>query len=381
MLGLLLPGAWLQPARPDRRPILATALMVACLACVPFLAGRPTWAEEVTGPPAVSAEFANPPLLYQGPDPTAEIFLPSLTQLATSERDPADPRLLGPSLAAVPYAAAPSEGELFVGPTGEPLAGIRDHKDGFFQKLSFSAAWIRRNDNLDDFGETELDLFGTVAVPAPWREWPLLITPAFNLRLLDGPGTVDLPPRLYETYLDFTWLPRLSARWTAILGVAPGVYSDFETSEDAFRLTGKLLARYDWRIDQLQLVFGVLYLDRYDITWLPAGGIIWTPAPGRKYELVFPRPKLAHRIRYSATFEDWVYLGGEIGGNSYATESVGAITLRGYRAYLGLERRFDGGAGLRFEIGYAIGREIEFETGMPSIQADDSVMVRGGVTF
>ena len=266
-------------------------------------------------------------------------------------------------------------------PLGTTPPGIRPYKEGFFQKLSLTGTWLDRGTGANDFGETEVDLFATFALPAPSRDWPILLTPGFNFRMLDGPATADLPPRLYEAYFDLTWIPRWNARWTSIVGVAPGIYSDFETSDGAFRLTGKALARYDWTPDQLQLVFGVLYLDRYDITWLPAGGLIWMPDPSRKYEFLFPQPKLAQRIVCADRFEDWLYLGAEIGGNSYVTETVGAITLRGYRLYVGLERRLDGGAGFRLELGYVTGREIEFENSQTPIEASDTAMIRGGVTF
>ena len=67
---------------------------------------------------------------------------------------------------------------------------VTDTKDSFFQKLSFSVGWIDRN-KADGYGVTEMDLFSTFAVPLPTRDWPLLLTPAFNLRHLDGPATID----------------------------------------------------------------------------------------------------------------------------------------------------------------------------------------------
>jgi len=213
----------------------------------------------------------------------------------------------------------------------------------------------------------------------------MLITPAFNVRYLDGPLSPDLPPRLYESYVDFLWLPRLSQRWTGIIGVAPSYYGDFEVgTADAFRWTGKGLARYDWVPDRVQLVFGLLYLNRDDIRVLPAGGVIWVPSDSRRYELVFPRPKLAHRIDVGPGYEDWLYLGGEFGGNTFAIERLGLadkITLRDYRILLGLERKLNGGAGYRLEIGYVMGRRIEFASGLPDAVAGNSALVRGGVTY
>lgn len=263
--------------------------------------------------------------------------------------------------------------------------GITEHKNGFFQSIGVTSTWIDRNDKPDDFGLTELDIKATFALPLPSRDWPLLLTPAFNTRFLDGPQVVDLPPRLYETYFDFTWVPRLSARWTAIIGVAPSIYSDFQNSTDGFRVTGKGLMRYDWRPGQVQVLLGVLYLGRDDVAILPAGGVIWTPSDRQKYELLFPRPKLSHLIRREARFEDWLYLGAEFGGNSYSIERIPGtsetITLRDYRAYVGLERKLNGGAGFRLEIGYVAGRVIEFSSGLPDLEADETAMIRGGITF
>jgi hypothetical protein len=263
--------------------------------------------------------------------------------------------------------------------------GVTDHKDGFFQKLGATETWIDRS-HRDDFGLHEVDLFVTVAVPAPTREWPLLISPTFNTRFIDGPVTPDLPARIYESYLDLLWLPRLSPRWTAIVGVAPSYYGDFHAdNSNAFRMTGKGLAKYDWSPGRLEVLFGVLYLNRNDIRLLPAGGIIWTPNEAKRYELVFPKPKLAHRITLGDHYEDWLYLGGEFGGNTYAIERAPGtddfITLRDLRVYVGLERKLDGGAGYRLEAGYVFARRVEFDSATPDLEADDAAVLRGGFTF
>ena len=118
---------------------------------------------------------------------------------------------------------------------------------------------------------------------------------------------------------------------------------------------------------------------------LPAGGIIWNPSPDQRYELLFPRPKLAHRLRIGPAFEDWIYLGAEFGGNSYAVQRangmVESLTLRDWRTYLGLERKLNGGAGFILEVGFVIGRVIEFQSDTPDIHADDAAMLRAGFTY
>lgn len=368
-------------------PMFATAANLTALrwpaALAVVLFGVPSFAQNITP----GSGFEHVPLMYQGPDPTASYFLPTAngyeTQLA---RLPSPSEVLPEMLPAANggFVEYPELQQYWTESPPGMIGRISDRKDGFFQKIAFTGTYIDRG-SLNSFGLNELDLSLSVAVPAPTREWPMLITPAFNVRYLDGPVTPMLPARLCETYVDFLWVPRLSERWTAIIGVAPSLYTDFEVdTSDAFRLTGKALARYDWIPEQVQVVFGVLYLNRNDIRLLPAGGVIWNPTHDRRYEFLFPRPKLAHRIDAGPGYEDWLYLGGEFGGNSFAYDRGGVVetvTLRDFRAMLGLERNFNGGAGYRIEIGYVFSRTAEFESGIPDITADDTALVRGGVIY
>lgn len=371
-------------------------LLILMLAAMPIAA-------QTVGP---DSQFQHLPLQYRGPDPTSGYFLPASTPIEpepstfTQLPPPSEvvPELLNQSGSGAepispgwPSEASLAEPGLYGGAPGmygtQPLhydEPISDFKDGFFQKLAFTGTYIDRG-SLASFGLNELDLSLTVAVPAPTRQWPMLITPAFNVIYVDGPTTPDLPARLYETYVDFLWVPRLSSRWTAILGVAPSVYSDFDVDDDdAFRLTGKGLIRYDWTPERLQIIAGVLYLNRDDVRLLPAGGIIWLPAPDKKYELLFPRPKLAHRISCGPGYSDWLYVGGEFGGNTWAIRRAGVVdkvTLRDFRILFGLERKRNGGAGRIIEVGYVFSRTAEFSSGIPDVNADDTALVRGGVTF
>ena len=342
--------------------------------------------------------FENPPLRYEGPDPTANYYISPRVAWNTQQQVPLSqvPQQQVPGSEWKTYGAEEElppltvPNETAVSPA-DPLwqqgfvgGGVTEHKNGFFQKLGVTETWIDR-DGADDFGLNEIDTYVTVAVPAPTREWPLLISPTFNTRLLDGPVSPDLPSRIYETYLDLLWVPRISPRWMAIVGVAPSYYGDFQAdSSKAFRMTGKGLARFDWS-PTVQLLFGVLYLNRNDIRLLPAGGIIWTPNDAKRYEILFPKPKLAHRITLGDNYEDWLYIGGEFGGNTYAIERVGGfddfITLRDIRTYIGLERKLNGGAGYRLEAGWVFARRIEYDSGTPDIEAKDAFILRGGFTF
>jgi hypothetical protein len=262
---------------------------------------------------------------------------------------------------------------------------IASHKTGFFQKLALNSAWLARG-GAENLGLIENEAFVTVALPLPSRDFPLLVTSGFDWFSLDGPSSRALPPSLYDAYLDFMWLPKLSERWLGILSVSPGLYSDFDAmQDDAFRIKAKALARFDLVPQRVQILFGILYLNRNDVNWLPAGGIIWDPHDDVHLELVFPRPRLAYRFTASGLFEDWVYLAGEFGGDTWSirqgANQFDMITYVDWRVFLGVERKRPGGAAVRLELGYVFGRELQFNSATPDAQFDDTFLVRAGVDF
>ncbi|MCO6458983.1 MAG: hypothetical protein J5I93_27055, partial [Pirellulaceae bacterium] len=264
-------------------------------------------------------------------------------------------------------------------------SGIRNYKNGFFQKLAFTGTWIPRGGE-QSIGWTQWEVALSVGLPAPTIEWPLLVTPGFTVWHTDGPAVPDLPAELYQASLGLTWLPKISDRWRLIISATPGVYSDFEqTDSAAWRITGLGLGVYDWVPDRLQLILGAVYLDRDDFNILPAVGLIWTPNPDVKLELVMPRPRFGLRWDYGPGFENWFYLAGEIGGGTWQIEMTDGtsdrVTIRDFRVLLGYEHKRDGGAGHQLEIGYVLGREIEFRHDPRTFSLDDGLLLRAGIAF
>jgi len=266
-------------------------------------------------------------------------------------------------------------------PDTPPLA---THKDGFFQKLSFTATEIFP-DGGDGLGILETELFAAFALPAPTTDMPLVMVPTLEVQFPDSPPYAELPATLYGTYLDLIWLPRLSPRLQGILSIGAGCYSDFEGDDDGFRLTGRGIVRYDWTPDRLQLVLGVLYINRYHTKLIPAVGAVWKPTDDLAFDLVFPQAKLAKRLRSGPGFENWAYLSGGFGGNSWSiVDAAGAadvLVLKDWRVMLGWEQVRDGGAGFRLEAGYVFEREIEFGLTQEFFYPDETVLARGVVTF
>lgn len=268
-------------------------------------------------------------------------------------------------------------------PPGEPH--LTANKSGFFQRLSLTGTQIFR-DGSGGVGITETEVFAAFALPAPTTKTPLVLMPTMHLHLLDAPNFVGLPLHLYATYLDFLWLPRVGERWKGMVSVAPGWYSDFEDgSDDGFRFTGRGIARYAWVPETFELVLGVIYTNRLNNKVIPAAGLIWKPSDDLNYELVFPRAKIGRRLSWGMGFENWLYVGGGFGGDTWSIAAPGGgqetLDMLDWRLTLGWERKMNGGAGVRFEVGYVFARELEFASTGTEFNLDDTLLLRGGVVF
>lgn len=269
-----------------------------------------------------------------------------------------------------------------------PPAPASDVRDGSFQKIVLTDTWLART-GASGFGMDDLELYSVWGLPCPTREWPLVISPGLAMHFLDGPEAVDLPPRLYEAYAEFRWLPQICEKLKLDLAVQPGYYSDFQQSSgEAVRITGH--ASGIWNVTPLfQLVAGAAYLDRKDVPVLPIFGFIWKPCEDIEYRLVFPAPKIAYRVCwdgiYDPNVQHWIYLSGELGGGTWAIRNSdgtdGLFTYSDWRVMLGLERKIPLGLCARAEVGYVFNRKIIMSSLADDFRPSDTVMVRGGLSY
>jgi hypothetical protein len=59
----------------------------------------------------------------------------------------------------------------------------------------------------------------------------------YGIHFLDGPGRIDMPPRLFEFHFGIRWRETVDEDWAYELAVTPGIYADFEGSaRDGFRV-------------------------------------------------------------------------------------------------------------------------------------------------
>jgi hypothetical protein len=256
-------------------------------------------------------------------------------------------------------------------------------KSGMLQQALVRGTYLP-NMGDDGFGMIDVTKQVTLAVPPFISGSPFLITPAFTAHFLDGPASIHVPSQLYSVELEVRYMKQVTSRLGMDLAVAPSYFGDSHVDiSDAFRVTGRALFGWDWT-PTLKLVAGGLYLGREDYPAIPVGGVVWKPSPDWRFELVVPRPRIYRRFSVNCDVEHFVYLGGEVGGNTWTIDrgfGPEKFTYGDLRAVLGYNRAAKSGLNARFEIGWVFDREIEFDTVAPGFLPADTLMARGEVSY
>ncbi|MGN6547967.1 MAG: hypothetical protein ACTHK7_23235, partial [Aureliella sp.] len=223
---------------------------------------------------------------------------------------------------------------------------------------------------------------------------PVYILPSFSLHQWDGPNApspADLPSKAYSAFLDTGWQSDPLRLLGAELGVRVGVFSDFNTfTSDSIRIQGRGIGRVRLT-PTTTLKAGVVYLDRNRVKLLPAGGILWQPNPGTRFDLFFPEPKLSQYLSTIGNWDTWWYVGGYYGGGAWtvkrANGSTDSIDINDIRLLLGLEwgrnEMMREGRRIGFaEIGYVFNRELLYKYNpADNIDLKDSFVIRAGIGY
>ena len=245
------------------------------------------------------------------------------------------------------------------------------------------------------FGMNDIDLYATLAFP--WfynQQTPLLLTPGFSIHLWDGPVTdlaappdhqADLPPRVYDAYLDAAWNPQITPWLGGELDASVGVYSDFsKLIDDSIRIQGRGLAVLSFS-PSFKIKAGVWYLNRLRVKILPAGGIVWMPNSDIRFDILFPDPKFTKRLTTIGTTDWRLMLRGEYGGGDWTVKrafgvpgQTDEVNYNDIRVAGGLEFEQTGGVHGSLETGVAFDREILFRSGAPQKYVPTTTVFVGG---
>ncbi len=265
------------------------------------------------------------------------------------------------------------------------------------QRTGVEFTYLYGDGGPQDFGLDRLELATTFGIPVMGNiDTPLLLTPGFAFNWLDGPvggpdpmmiepRGPDLPPRMYDAYLDLSWFPRPSQWFSAELGIRTGVWTDFsEVNSHSVRILGRGVAVISVT-PTTEVLVGVVYLDRLKTKLLPALGVHCRPNADWDLYLVFPNPRVRRRFQSVGNTEWWWYVSGEYGGGSWTVDRQGLgdrIDYNDIRAVFGFEWESPTMARGHLEVGYVFNREILFNSGMPGdFNPDDTFMLRAGIDF
>lgn len=275
------------------------------------------------------------------------------------------------------------------GPMVDDLGGRFDEQRAtgrlpFWYARSLSAAWIPKN-GAAGFGNTDVPI-ATSFAPIWFDDLPaLLVTPGFGFHFWQPPDELALPTAVFDSSIDVTWRTPVTDRWGMAFGITPGVYGDYKKfNSRAFQLTGWGLVDVDVT-SSCTLLAGAAVVRQLDLRVLPVGGLVWTPSPDLRLELLVPRSRLAWKLpgleRAGAA---WCYAACQFAGGTWAVllpdETTAMVTSSDLRAILGLELfRSRTVAGVA-EVGYVFARTIS-ANGVPEFNPTDSVMLQVGATF
>ena len=271
-------------------------------------------------------------------------------------------------------------------------AGFRDQfLPRVLERPRARQTWITGNSD-NQLELNEIELATTLTLPNfLGSTQPLRVSPGFIFHWIDGPDSTvhpnfDLPSRMYSSYLSFDHMTDPKNQFGLENNLTIGFYSDFHNySSDGLRLTGKLIGWNrinDYTVGKL----GVEYLDRVDLKILPAFGVYMAPNPNIRWDLYFPRTKLAHRLPNAGDYEIWSYVGAEYGGGSWVLDrrdgTGDQADINDVRSFLGFEwmgpRRVTG----FFEVGYVFQREIVYRSAPNNpLKVEDAFMLRSGLAF
>lgn len=176
--------------------------------------------------------------------------------------------------------------------------------------------------------------------------------------------------------------------WTIAFDFNPSINGDFEhqLTSEAWNFDARIVGTY--QIDPtLMLVLGVQYWDRVDDIVLPYGGVVYTPNDLWEYRLTFPEARISRFLGFFWGGHHWLYgsAGYQVQAYQFDSTPIGGsprnrLQYEDWRLALGLRSDhvyYD----KYIEVAWVLGRSFEFEETFGKLDADDTILIRGGIRF
>lgn len=136
---------------------------------------------------------------------------------------------------------------------------------------------------------------------------------------------------------------------------------------------------------QMDTLVGAWYIDRNRYEILPVLGVHWRPNSPWDFYLVIPNPKIRRKSINQGGSQWWIYFSGEYGGGRWSVDRLEGgdnVDYNDLRAIFGIEWETQTQLRGHVEVGYVFNREIVYaKTNTPTLDLDDSMMIRLGVDF
>ncbi len=268
-----------------------------------------------------------------------------------------------------PVPSLPMNGDLPVAKINENLDVVFGDWLGYNSTQSDSTWLVGKG---DDFGIYSIESFPALGLG---KDSSLML--GVGIHFLNGPVVTDMPPRLYDFQAAYQWRKTVTPSLILDTRVGIGAFSDFEGSaRKGIRFPGHAVAYYQWD-EWLVSLLGVEVLDRDDISVLPVFGMVWRPREDIVAELVYPRPRLQLRMGQKRA----LYIGGELGGGTWAIERVDGLddnaTYRDLRLMVGMQEFGKKNRGeSAMEFGCAFARTLEYRSGIGNYNPEDAFIIR-----
>lgn len=275
-----------------------------------------------------------------------------------------------------PPADLPSSTPLTVGEV--PLTTEATEKDLATLQFEFPFGYNLRDDSTtwlvgggDNFGMFSLESLPSLGQDQTWG-----VVSGIGIHWLNGPVQTDMPPRLFDFQIGLQKRKWTSDTFGYDVAARVGVFSDFEGSaREGLRYPGHAVGYYRWT-PGCDFVLGVEYLGRDDVKLLTVAGLIFTPRPDLRLELVFPRPCIEVRISPEAS----IYVAGELGGGTWAIERVPSAedvaTYHALQLVFGYSKRDEDGDESGIELGFVFDRSLRYRSGVGDMSLGDALMIR-----